>query len=602
MKVRTQRLPIGYRELEYLESSGTQYIDTGVIPVSDYEYFVSFELKAFTKPNIALSFVFASYAVSNRYNIQARENQFYFQTGAGNSIIVQAELNKRYDFKANDNKYIINGTSYQTGTSFVSGGNGRSFQIFYDSRYGSNTQAIMKLFSSWIYNNGAKVRNFIPAERTSDSKPGLYDTINDVFYVNQGTGEFIKGPYKDGYRLNLYPRLPSIYQEVEYIESNGTQQIDTGYKFNIETESCYVDFQSTKLNHNGMILASPSAASPYFWLYYYAGSNHVDIYASNSSGAQYRIAGPHLTTTRMQAEFRNKSLYVNGTAFGSLSATTGTTARNLYLFSYGGAYYFQGKIFSAKIWDSSKALVRNFIPCYRKSDSVIGLFDTINQVFYTNQGTGTFSKGSDVNIQCMPRLNALPDAYQGVEYVEFTGTQYIDTQKTTTVGKTYIQETDIQFTSYPSTGTYYINGGDYGLYFGLRNESGSVYFVNSSGSRLSPDKAGNLNKHHFISNINTNQFENFLDIDGTRYTSSRSNAYNTSTILIGTQSATGNYFAKQKLYTYKIYEDSVLVRNFIPCYRKSDNVIGLYDTVEKQFYTNAGTGTFTKGPNKTFII
>jgi hypothetical protein len=41
----------------------------------------------------------------------------------------------------------------------------------------------------------------------------------------------------------------------------------------------------------------------------------------------------------------------------------------------------------------------------------------------------------------------------------------------------------------------------------------------------------------------------------------------------------------------------VLVRNFIPCYRKSDNVIGMYDVINDAFYTNSGTGTFIKGPN-----
>ena len=31
----------------------------------------------------------------------------------------------------------------------------------------------------------------------------------------------------------------------------------------------------------------------------------------------------------------------------------------------------------------------------------------------------------------------------------------------------------------------------------------------------------------------------------------------------------------------------------IPAKRKSDNVIGLYDMVSRQFFTNSGTGSFT---------
>ena len=47
----------------------------------------------------------------------------------------------------------------------------------------------------------------------------------------------------------------------------------------------------------------------------------------------------------------------------------------------------------------------------------------------------------------------------------------------------------------------------------------------------------------------------------------------------------------------KISENGILIRNFIPCYRKSDNEIGLYDIVNNVFYTNQGTGEFLKGSN-----
>lgn len=40
-----------------------------------------------------------------------------------------------------------------------------------------------------------------------------------------------------------------------------------------------------------------------------------------------------------------------------------------------------------------------------------------------------------------------------------------------------------------------------------------------------------------------------------------------------------------------------LICSLTPCYRKSDGVIGMYDTVRNQFLTNAGTGSFTNGPN-----
>ena len=48
------------------------------------------------------------------------------------------------------------------------------------------------------------------------------------------------------------------------------------------------------------------------------------------------------------------------------------------------------RIYYAKIW-SDGALVRDFVPAVRKADNVIGMYDRINDVFYTNDGTGSFT-------------------------------------------------------------------------------------------------------------------------------------------------------------------------------------------------------------------
>ena len=60
-----------------------------------------------------------------------------------------------------------------------------------------------------------------------------------------------------------------------------------------------------------------------------------------------------------------------------------------------------------------------------------------------------------------------------------------------------------------------------------------------------------------------------------------------------------------KLYSCQIYDNGTLVRDFVPC-QTTDGTIGLWDDVNSVFYGNAGTGTFTAGPeikgaNKTLI-
>lgn len=50
--------------------------------------------------------------------------------------------------------------------------------------------------------------------------------------------------------------------------------------------------------------------------------------------------------------------------------------------------------------------------------------------------------------------------------------------------------------------------------------------------------------------------------------------------------------AKMTLHNCKIHSGDVLIRDFIPAERDSDGEVGLYDMVNKKFYTNAGTGIF----------
>ena len=69
------------------------------------------------------------------------------------------------------------------------------------------------------------------------------------------------------------------------------------------------------------------------------------------------------------------------------------------------------------------------------------------------------------------------------------------------------------------------------------------------------------------------------------------------TIFCDNDNWTKNEYSSYKLYTFKIWDNWTLVRDFVPSYRKSDNVIWLYDIVNDKFYTNAGSWTFTKWPD-----
>ena len=108
-----------------------------------------------------------------------------------------------------------------------------------------------------------------------------------------------------------------------------------------------------------------------------------------------------------------------------------------------------------------------------------------------------------------------------------------------------------------------------------------------------------LNQIHEVDAVMQNGSQNVL-FDGTEYTYTKTGNFNGTInfFIFCRNHGNGTYgmYAKGMRYYYlKMWLDDVLVRDYIPCYRKSDGEIGMYDIVSNSFFTNAGSGTFEKG-------
>ncbi len=459
-----QRLPIGYREVEYLESTGTQWMDSNV-PIA-------------AKTNVRCKVVWTNISGSYPMLYGAWEVYALSSMPSGKLCIASGGYsgnnpwssgptiyaNTEYEIVHQPNTLTLNNTIYTIPNATVSNPvRDRHILMFAASITGNtpynwSTYAKARVYYFKIYNDSELVRNFVPCVRTSDGKPGLYDTVSSTFYVNAGTGEFSYGPYHDSYQINLYPRLPLAYQEVEYINFSGAQQINTGTKFDMQNGACEITVQASTTSQNGMLLGSQGT---YFWLYYYAGAGRINLYVYAS--AQHYIQGIPLDLNKHVIDYRNKSLFIDDTMQGTFSQTLEMTTGNLFIGSYGGNYFFQGKVFGCKIWDATNKLIRHFIPCYRKSDNVIGMYDIVNQKFYTNAGSGTFTKGSDIGHKqwCRPSYavegttnlitevrssNAkLPAAGNGVDLQTTSGDAYCELMLSATLvsGATYTLSFDV---------------------------------------------------------------------------------------------------------------------------------------------------------------
>ena len=86
-----------------------------------------------------------------------------------------------------------------------------------------------------------------------------------------------------------------------------------------------------------------------------------------------------------------------------------------------------------------------------------------------------------------------------------------------------------------------------------------------------------------------------FNVDGSKVATPNLSTMPPSTLALFTRRNTsGSYTngAYMKCYGFKITRNDAVVHEYKPARRVTDGVLGMYDTVTKQFLTNVGTGKF----------
>jgi len=192
-------LPDGYIELEYIESTDTQYIDTDFKPNQDTRAIIDFEIITHSNWKDPFGTCGGENNTAGKWFLLEMNNngQYNFDYGRGGQPGIGSTLGRHY-IDWNKNVAIYDGTTYTfTAATFQSDYNMHIFgATVYGGSHGGTPE--MKLYSFKLYDNGTLIRNYIPAKRAVDSVIGLYDTVNNEFYENAGTGTFIAGSAMSG--------------------------------------------------------------------------------------------------------------------------------------------------------------------------------------------------------------------------------------------------------------------------------------------------------------------------------------------------------------------------------------------------------------------
>lgn len=201
-----------------------------------------------------------------------------------------------------------------------------------------------------------------------------------------------------------YRNLPSGYTQVEYIESHGTEYIDTGVIMDTTTSgrTAQMTFMYTTRGVSTVFLgARLNSTNLMYFLSTYYGTPYWNY--TNKSGQ-----GANLAQNRvyyMQTELRNgwQSMQIDGA--GQAQGTNGGTVEStlqFYLFANnnnGTADSFvNGRIYDCVIRNGNQASPKlcDLVPCREEATGLYGLYDMVTNAFLSNQGSGAFTGGRDV--------------------------------------------------------------------------------------------------------------------------------------------------------------------------------------------------------------
>ena len=418
-----QILPDGYTQLEYIQSNGgAHYIDTGFKPNQNTGIIAKFQLLSSTgnqtpifsrtSRNVASFGVFLD---SNSKWTADYGTLRYTNSSIGAQNLINLNFDKNV-VKFNNDSYTFDAQTFQGSSNLTIFGMNTGGTVANNAR--------MNFYSCEIYDNGTLIRSFIPCKNPSGTI-GLYDIVNSKFYTNVGSGgTFTAGPEvpkSTGININCLgsnkvvdiddvqlqelskdtewifqyvagPTLPSGYTELEYIQSSGSQYINTGFKPNQDTKiSITVDFPLSRTT----------------WLYggrTSAGSNSLGFLCEDGSRYRFDYASSvNALTVKPTGKFtidsdKNKC-YINGELVFTATYKTFTSPVNMYIFNNNNNGSLSGgssaKLYNCSIYNNG-VLIRSFIPC-KNASGTVGLYDSINNQFYQNAGSGTFIAGPEIS-------------------------------------------------------------------------------------------------------------------------------------------------------------------------------------------------------------
>ena len=184
-------LPAGYQKCTFLQSDGNQYLSIDdYIPQIGDAFNINF-VRMYNNTGAIL------YAGTGYYQLGVLASDYnkniyfkYFTSGDGSYILSIDKREKPYNMQFfSDGKVLFDGTEINTEVEKTRGSVNTNLHLFIRANLQHGFAG--KILGFQAERSAETIRNLVPALRSSDGKPGMFDTVSKNFYVNQGTGEFL---------------------------------------------------------------------------------------------------------------------------------------------------------------------------------------------------------------------------------------------------------------------------------------------------------------------------------------------------------------------------------------------------------------------------
>lgn len=385
--------PCGVELYDYIQNDGLAYIDTGIKNIINCEFKIivqQLELYSGYPTILGANDSSSAFKVVFGYDGANTSNGFYSQPGNGSGYTrfyfedldvhtMTAKIN------SNNSEFIIDNNTF-TGNYTNTSSSTYSLYLFARNNYGTiGSHTKQRVFSLCVKSNGNLIHNFLPC--TYLGEPGMWDTVENKFYGNSGSGEFTLGN-------------KIILKQHEYIQSSGTQWIDSGIK--ADQYPFKIEAKFNKTNNTGEQDICGNSNSEQGNRYcFVVGTISTNFY--QWAGSSWRpgtvTTGVWYTVTYNYSDINTREFTVDGikyaTNLSNYNAILSNSSISLFRDGPHNTYYFKGLTQYIRIYVGN-VLLRDFVPA--SYNGTPGMWDKVEWRFYENSGTGDFVLGDIVEL------------------------------------------------------------------------------------------------------------------------------------------------------------------------------------------------------------